>query len=99
MPARPIPVSIPTIHVARQITALGSTRQAELDTFLAALQRNPYDPAVMRKCEVLWDDQFSYQLPSGSVVTWRVESLHLDGTHYLLPAWDYLSIVLVNVAF
>lgn len=97
MPPQPMKIRPASIAVAEQVNYLGTRRQAELDTFLPALQANPYDPKIIEKCELLPNERYRYVLPSGCAVTWQIESRPEEGTPH--STGDDRVILLLDIEY
>jgi len=54
--------------------------QSEVKALLAALQTNPYDPALQRQCLLYDGDLFEYPLDGGFSIFWRVRDRNLSIT-------------------
>jgi len=54
--------------------------QSEVKALLAALQTNPYDPALQRQCLLHDGDLFEYPLDGGFSIFWRVRDRNLSIT-------------------
>jgi hypothetical protein len=54
--------------------------RSEVKSLLAALQSNPYDPSLQRRCRLHEGGLFEYPLDGGFSIYWRVREANISVT-------------------